>query len=76
MNKREWETQQEILRDGLQFYRECLDNTMISQSEIKPRTAQYIHDKYNTGVLKAITLSHEVQAMYYNIEEQIKNIPW
>lgn len=76
MTREEWEAQEKILDDGLKFYLTCLEDKDIPHPEIKPRTAQYIHEKYNTGVIKAIALSNRVQARFANLERQINNIPW
>lgn len=76
MNKQEWEEHEQILTDGLRFYLQCLDDTSIPHPEIKPRTAQYLHDTYNVGVLRAITLAHRVQGRFAVMQEEIKNIPW
>ncbi len=76
MTRKEWEEQETILQDGLKFYLECLDDTSIPHPEIKPRTAQYIQEKYNVGVLRAVTLAHRVQNRFAVMQDEIKNIPW
>lgn len=76
MTKQQWEQQEKIVEDAFKFYLTCLEDKDIPHPEIKPRTAQYIHEKYNTGVIKAIALSNKVQAKYKNLEKEIRNIPW
>mgnify|MGYP001267080900 CR=1 FL=1 len=76
MNKDEIERQEEIIKDGLRFYLACLENPAIPHPEIKARTAQYLHEKYNTGVLRAITLSHRIQGRFANMRIDYNNIPW
>ncbi len=76
MKKEEHERQEEIIKDGLRFYLACLENPAIPHPEIKARTAQYLHEKYNTGVLRAITLSHRIQGRFANMKIDYNNIPW
>lgn len=76
MKKEEHERQEEIIKDGLRFYLACLENPAIPHPEIKARTAQYLHEKYNTGVLRAITLSHRIQGRFANMRIDYNNIPW
>ena len=76
MTRKEYEQQEEIIKDGLRFYLKCLEDPTIPPPEIKPRTAQYLHEKYNTGVIKAIALSHRIQGRFANIQIDYNNIPW
>ena len=76
MTREELEQQEEIIKDGLKFYLTCLEDKDIPHPEIKPRTAQYIHEKYNTGVIKAIALSNRIQGRFANIQIDYNNIPW
>ena len=76
MTKEEHERQEEIIRDGLKFYFKCLEDPTIPHPEIKPRTAQYLHETHNIGVLRAITLSHRIQGRFANIQIDYNNIPW
>jgi hypothetical protein len=76
MKKEEHERQEEIIKDGLRFYLACLENPAIPHPEIKARTAQYLHEKYNTGVLRAIALSHRIQGRFANMKIDYNNIPW
>ena len=46
MTREELKQQEEIIKDGLKFYLTCLEDKDIPHPEIKPRTAQYIHEKY------------------------------
>ena len=76
MTKEEYERQEEIIKDGLRFYLKCLEDPDIPHPEIKARTAQYLHEKYETGVLRAITLSHRIQGRFANMQIDYNNIPW
>ena len=76
MTKEELELQEEIIKDGLKFYLKCLEDPAIPHPEIKARTAQYLHEKYETGVLRAITLSHRIQGRFANMRIDYNNIPW
>ena len=76
MTREELKQQEEIIKDGLKFYLTCLEDKDIPHPEIKPRTAQYIHEKYNTGVIKAIALSNRIQGRFANIQIDYNNIPW
>ena len=76
MNKDEYIEQEEMIKDGLKFYLKCLEDPTIPHPEIKPRIAQYLHETYGIGVLRAITLSHRIQGRFANIQIDLNNIPW